>query len=59
MFRVLRYQDRKLLEKIHSSCKFKDDAVVSSGEREKTFVGVGQPSIRHQQHGVGEGEENV
>jgi hypothetical protein len=44
---------RKLLEKIHSSCKFKDDAIVSSGEREKTSVGVGQPSTRHQQHGVG------
>jgi hypothetical protein len=27
-------KDRKVLEKIHSSCKFKDDTVVSSGERE-------------------------
>jgi hypothetical protein len=52
-------KDRKLLEKINSSCKFKDDAVVSSGEREKTSVGVGQPSTRHQQQGVGEGEEDV
>jgi hypothetical protein len=26
-------KDRKLLEKIHSSCKSKDDALVSSGER--------------------------
>jgi hypothetical protein len=50
-------KDRKLLEKIHPSCKFKDDAIVSSGEREKTYVGVGQPSTRHQQQGVGEGED--
>jgi hypothetical protein len=49
--------DRKLLEKIHSSRKFKDDSVVSSGEREKTSVGVGQPSTRHQQQGVGEGKD--
>jgi hypothetical protein len=46
-------KDRKLLEKIHSSCKFKDDAIVSSGERETTSVGVGQPSTRLQQQGVG------
>jgi hypothetical protein len=52
-------KDRKLLEKINSSCKCKDDAVVSSGEREKTSVGVGQTSTRPQQHGVGEREENV
>jgi hypothetical protein len=50
-------EDRKLLEKIQSSCKFKDDAVISSGEREKTSVGVGQPSTRHQQQGVEERED--
>jgi hypothetical protein len=50
-------KDQKLLEKIHSSCKFKDDAIVSSGEREK--IGVGQPSTRHQQQSVGKGEDDV
>jgi hypothetical protein len=42
-------KDRKLFEKIHSSCKFKDDAIFSNGEREKTSVGVVQTSTRHQQ----------
>jgi hypothetical protein len=40
-------RDKKLLEKIHSCGKFNYDIRVSGNERQKTSVGVAQPSSGH------------